>query len=320
MADKTVQLVEANALGKPTVDREQGVIRGVRLLGDTAPKKNRDYDHAAMREAAPRYNGRPVNIDHGKGPRSLEHRFGRIENAKFDEANKAIVGDLRYNKGHKLAEAVAYAAEHLPDTLGLSHIADGRVTVVKGRERVTAILEVNSVDLVSDPATNRTLFESEHENGAPDMSTKTLAEANIEDLKEANPGLLKTLTESIKAELAEANADKSKDEQIAKLTESNAALKAEIDGFKKTAARSELVAKKLTESKLPANAVTDTFRKTLMEAADDKAIDALIADRKAIAGNPAAKPESRRLAESNGNSPDLASLDSKSFAALVTAR
>ncbi len=317
MADTTVQLIEASAFGKPSVDREQGVIRNVRLLGDSAPKKSRDYDHAAMREAAPRYNGRPVNIDHasGKGPRSLEHRFGKVENARFDESQKAIVGDLRYNKGHRLAEAIAYAAEHMPDTLGLSHVADGKVTTVKGRERVTAIVEVNSVDLVSDPATNRTLFESQDANGAHDMSTKTLAEANIDDIKAENPGLLKTLTESIKAELAESNADKSKDEQIAKLTEANAALKTELDGIKATAAREAVVTKKLAEAKLPAAAVTDTFRKTLVEAADDKAIDALIADRKAVVGSTAAKPESRRLSE--GNTADVQSMDPKAFAAFL---
>ena len=70
-----------------------------------------------------------------------------------------LYGDLHYLRSHPLAEMTAEAAERLPEALGLSHNAEGRVAQSGGTAVVEEIVRVRSVDLVADPATTRSLFE-----------------------------------------------------------------------------------------------------------------------------------------------------------------
>jgi len=309
-----IELIESARLTKASVDRTAGVIKGVRLLGERADSKNRSYDVAAMRRAVPMYEGKPVNIDHGKSPRNLRDRFGKVMNASFDESQKAIVGDIQYNRKHPLAEQVAEAADTMPDTLGCSHIAEGQVTRAGGREIVTAIVEVRSVDLVSDPATNKSLYESvgAEPNGRNNGATKMLlAEAKIEDLKTSRPDLFAKALEEAKAELAES-------EQQKALLEENKSLKAKLDAAtakEALAAHQTLIATKLAEAKLPAALVTDTFKAQLAEAKDGAAIDALIADRKAIAKTVVVKSTVQTVSESRtSGSKSLKEMDAKEAA------
>ena len=94
------------------------------------------------------------------GPRTLRDRFGWIENVRMTEAGP--YGDYRfYNPQSDLAISLMNAAE-MRDGKGfaLSHNADGEGEVVGKRYRVRKILEVHSVDVVSDGGTNISLFES----------------------------------------------------------------------------------------------------------------------------------------------------------------
>ena len=45
------------------VDRAQGIIHGVKLLGALS-KKGREYPRAVMQKALPMYEGMRVNVDH----------------------------------------------------------------------------------------------------------------------------------------------------------------------------------------------------------------------------------------------------------------
>jgi hypothetical protein len=45
------------------VDRQRGIISGVKLLG-TLSKKGREYPRVVIAKAAPMYDGMRVNIDH----------------------------------------------------------------------------------------------------------------------------------------------------------------------------------------------------------------------------------------------------------------
>ena len=51
-------------------------------------------------------------------------------------------------------------AEHAPENVGFSHNVEARVGRRGDRVVVEAIIRVQSVDLVADPATTRGLFES----------------------------------------------------------------------------------------------------------------------------------------------------------------
>jgi len=150
------------------IDRQAGLIRGVKVLGYESAN-GRSYQRQAVSRARPLYEGIRVNIDHvpagrGDADRKLADRFGRLVNVR--ETESGLFADLDYLRSHPLAELMAEAAERMPEALGLSHNAEGRVrTGDDGRQVVEEIVRVKSVDLVSDPATTRTLFES-HATGA----------------------------------------------------------------------------------------------------------------------------------------------------------
>jgi hypothetical protein len=148
------------------VDRDKGIIYGVKILGFES-LNNRRYLPEAMNEAISLYEGIAVNINHpeveGRLPtaqRSSYDRFGRIVNVKFLDG-EGLFGDLEYLKSHPMAGMVTEAAERMPDAFGLSHNAQGEGdTDNAGTFVIHKITEVRSVDVVADAATNRSLSES----------------------------------------------------------------------------------------------------------------------------------------------------------------
>ena len=86
--------------------------------------------------------------------------------------------------------------------------------------------------------------------------------------------------EAIKTEGA-----KSRDADVAKLNEQLATLKKANDEYQvkeALAVKTNAVNKAIEESKLPKEAITDTFRESLMAAKDDVAVKAIIEDRKKL--------------------------------------
>ena len=201
------------------VDLENGVIRGVKLIGFKS-KNGRDYPPAVLRAAVQHYEGTKVNIDHPeKGPtaqRSYKDRFGVIREARFVEG-KGIYGDFHFNKGHSLAEQFCWDAENAPDAMGFSHNATMRMGRASGgREVVEEIVNVRSMDLVADPATTVSLFESENPQGTTEMDNDKMKEmeARLEAMTKENAELKAKLKEysdkkdddemeSLKSQLAE---------------------------------------------------------------------------------------------------------------------
>lgn len=148
------------------VDREKGIIKGVKIIGFNS-QNGRKYLPEALKDAVPMYEGIKVNIDHPeKGPtqqRSSHDRFGKFINVRFVEG-EGVYGDLLYLKNHPLAESVCEAAEReeLNDVFGMSHNAQGEGMVDKKNIFVVSkITEVRHVDLVADPATTKSLTESQ---------------------------------------------------------------------------------------------------------------------------------------------------------------
>lgn len=180
----TRQLLEYRALefmpdpaGKQRVDRDAGIIRGVKVAGGSSPNKHQvegvsgtDYEPSALREALSLYEGARVNCDHPerdpitgkplKKDRPAESRLGKLVNARMDGG--CVYADLHCLKSHPMWERIAEAAERddMSDCFALSHNAYGKGEVRNGRYVITHIPEVRSVDLVADGGTNRSLFES----------------------------------------------------------------------------------------------------------------------------------------------------------------
>lgn len=156
-----MRLTEQTAIAPRRVDREAGLIEGVRILGPDS-KNGRHYSPRAMSEAARLYEGAPVNVDHPateRKDRPLAEAFGWIRNVRQEP--DGVYGDLHYLRSHPQAELVAEAAERNPNRIGLSHHAEGTVRMDGQRVIVETVERVHSVDLVQTPATNAGLFESE---------------------------------------------------------------------------------------------------------------------------------------------------------------
>ena len=156
-----MRLTEQTTIAPRRVDREAGLIEGVRILGQDS-RNGRRYSPRAMAEAARLYEGAPVNVDHPateRKDRPIAEAFGWMVNVRQEQG--AVYGDLHYLKSHPQAELVAEAAERNPNRIGLSHHAEGTVRMDGQRVIVETVERVHSIDLVQTPATNAGLFESE---------------------------------------------------------------------------------------------------------------------------------------------------------------
>lgn len=151
-----------NAGRSLTVDRKNGVIRNVKVLG-LISENNRRYLPEAVKKSIPLYENIAVNIDHpdrqADDSRSAYDRFGKLENVRFVES-EGLFGDLFFLKSHPMAERICEAAERMPDVFGLSHNADGDGETRDGVFVVEKIIGVRHVDVVADPATTKSLSES----------------------------------------------------------------------------------------------------------------------------------------------------------------
>jgi hypothetical protein len=214
------------------VDREQGVIRGVKILG-LQSRNRRRYLPEALIEAARLYEDAKVNVNHPKGnpsaPRDYQDRIGVIREVIAREG-EGLFADFYFNPKHALAEQLIWDAQNAPENVGFSHNVEAR-TVRQGDQIVVeAITRVQSVDLVADPATTRGLFESaeasqsetgEHDSaGQIEDSQTAIAEGEsgatpvekarvltVDDLKRDYPELVEQLCREILEEQRRLTAD-----------------------------------------------------------------------------------------------------------------
>ncbi|HEY1598331.1 MAG TPA: hypothetical protein VGG64_01925 [Pirellulales bacterium] len=144
------------------IDREAGIIRGVKILG-LESQNGRSYLPEALTAAVPLYEGAKVNVNHPKAlpgtPRDYQDRIGAIHGVAV-RANEGLFADLHFNPQHALAGQLAWDAEHAPENVGFSHNVLAKTARRGDRVVVENITKVQSVDLVADPATTRGLFEA----------------------------------------------------------------------------------------------------------------------------------------------------------------
>ena len=165
MAKRISELAALNASG---VDRSGAypVVREVLLCGATSANRRRYRREAFAGDRVKRYEGRPVFLDHGdaRGPRKYADKIATVENVRV-RSDGMPVGDIAINPKHPLAEAVLWDAEHKPRSCGMSHVANCEtVTSPDGWEEITEVVEVVSVDLVTDPATTKGFHEGKSVN------------------------------------------------------------------------------------------------------------------------------------------------------------
>lgn len=188
-----MNICESNSFVEYKIDEDAGIIYNVKVLGEES--QNGFAYPKALRQTLTNIHDMNVNINHNKknNPSKdvpLEARFGQLKNPKVED--DGTYADLHYLKSHPMASMIVEAAKRMPKTLGLSIFAKGSD---KGRKNKNGkiIIEscsVSSVDLVADPATVRSLFESEN-----------IMDIEPVEVKEDNSALLAEL-ELLKAEKA----------------------------------------------------------------------------------------------------------------------
>lgn len=178
MAKRITELAAAPFTGAK-VDRAAGTIDGVLICG-VESANGRTYPPEVFRRDFPAYEGRPVNCDHGREA-TVDRRFGWFTGVYPGEDGRPR-GRLNCLKSHPMFERVMEAAERNPALFGFSHVAQCETQTRDGREVIEAIRAVESIDLVADPATTNSLFESKG-GGRVTITIRKLAESLIRNPK-----------------------------------------------------------------------------------------------------------------------------------------
>lgn len=171
---RVTELIEFSKGSKVRTDEATGalVIEGVKYLGSKSSNVNGDGTHneyplegrvssEKLYEGASIYLNHPGRDNPGED-RRVEDKIARLRNTSGRSTTSGSFGDLWVNPEHPLAKQIVWAAEHSPDSIALSHNAQGS-GVVEGKSnkcKVT-VTKVRSVDLVAAAATTSSLFESE---------------------------------------------------------------------------------------------------------------------------------------------------------------
>jgi hypothetical protein len=169
---RLVRLVERSRQGGGhLVDRDQGIIYGVSVMGHGGVSDNgRRYSPEALADLVRLAEGAKVHWNHPRRPtdmRDSDDLIGWLENVRRTPDGN-VVADLHYLTEHPKARRLAEAAERCPDLeWGLSINADGEMAGRdgRGREVVQRLHELRGADVVTSPATNRNLFESDRRRG-----------------------------------------------------------------------------------------------------------------------------------------------------------
>lgn len=155
---------------KCPVDWDKGIIRGVHIVGLKSKNGGR-YPMKALESALELYEGARCNINHPdraapSKDRDAGDRFGVFRRPHVRAGG--IYADLHFLREHPMAKRVCEAAERMPEAFGFSQnartvqVADGQGGLIH-----ESILRVRSVDLVCDPATTDSIFESEEDMNDP---------------------------------------------------------------------------------------------------------------------------------------------------------
>jgi hypothetical protein len=182
---------------------EGRTIRNMRLLGPVPVGKSYTYRGDALDRAVALYEGMQFFIDHAEDgeDRSVWDLAGVIRHPR--RSSDGIRGDLE-SLPTDAGNLVLAIAESIPTAAGPSHHAE--VVFNEGETEILEIERVFSVDLVTNPATTRGIFESRRAREEGDETVKTIAEIRaafpalvVEIEKEAREGALASAEKDWKA-------------------------------------------------------------------------------------------------------------------------
>ncbi len=289
------QISLSEATFREAKDGSPAVIQNLVILGSES-KNKRTYTAECMRNAVASgiYEGCQGYVNHPNeeeirlGRRDVMHLAGQFTRLVFHESEMKVRGDFEVIPNDSAGAKFLNIARSMPNVAGLSHNVIATARTEGNIEIIESIDSVQSVDLVSCPATTNGMFEAENANdkGATEMDYKQVTKLG---LMESRNDLVTELVQEGK---------NSRNAEIKTLTEKVKVLTESLDKHdvaENIRHKAELIGGLLTESKLPDEAVTDVFRESLnaVTGKDDAELKAkataLIEDRQAFiesVGNP----------------------------------
>ena len=279
--DKTKPLLEItrDAWAESQFDRQSLVLSNLCLLGSVS-RNGRKYPESVLQESLQLFQGCKAYLNHptttgagGERCRDVRDLVGRFSTPRLVEGK--LKADLEVLPQH--ADLIFALASQMPDLVGMSINARGRTCSRDGEEIVESITQVKSVDLVTEPAATRSLFESLEFSYEQEVMNVNWEEVTLELLTEQRPDLIEAIEKPLKEQIEEHRIK----EQLVE--------------------RRDHVQKAIREANLPSTAITEAFTQSLLEAQDDQRLQALIEDRVQLVGSLSGKPESREKTLSGGN-------------------
>ena len=256
-------LVESITLDGARVDRDKRTVFGVSVLG---PKSKNGYAfrESAIREAAGRFDGVKVYLNHQDAMPDVRDLAGRLVATRFesDTTGPRLRGDVLVRKG-AAGEMILDDAESNPTLAGFSLHHDSHLSrnAATGLTEITRIEKIHSVDYVAEPATVGGIFESTQKE-VTEMEWDNLTS---EELHEKRPDLFEAI-------VAGAQAEVDKTAELKRLQEQNAKLGTELAGLKEAETKRQHAAD--VETTLNESKLSEEAKKTLrpvLDAAKDKA-------------------------------------------------
>lgn len=278
----------------PTIDRANKVIKGLSVCG-LKSANGREYSAEALKEAVANglYNNRPSFLNHHDMPSPpAESQIGWYDNSSYDESRNRVIADLYYLETHPFTPTLLEIAERNPSKLGLSHTCYADIASTNGVDTITKIYSIDSVDVVTSPATTSGLWESTLNPGNTQTSVDPidhvlgLVRAFLSDdsksAQEKRSAIMGALKLVLKDEEPSAtpNPEESDDEpndgdETPKDEQTDDAPKVE------SLRRENRILKIIVESKIPSNLLTEDFKKAVL-AVDETTAKQLIRERVAL--------------------------------------
>ena len=256
------------------IDRDNNIIRNICLL--TSESRNgREYLPQAIEQAAALFEGVKAFANHPRKSergevRDVRDLIGKCKNVRYSQGK--LMADLFILESH--SGWIFPLATQTPELVGISINAQGKIRQVNGKDVVEEIVEVRSVDLVSEPAATKNLFEDVVLNGEAGFYTGL----TVDKLQQHRPDLVdELLTE--------------KDTVINQLKEEIQALKDELISYQekeKQWQKNNLMQELIKDSTLKNENITEVFRNTLLKLNADNLVELreqmsnLIADREKL--------------------------------------
>jgi len=149
-------------------DVESLIIRNAAVLGMVS-NNGYTYSENAMRSTARLAEGAKQYIGHmaDKEERSVTELFSILKNVRYMDTEKKVRGDMHLVDTPEVRNEIFPRMQHFKESIGNSVVVWAEGAENEGVLTLTEVYKVDSVDLVTDPATNAGIFENVSKKSNP---------------------------------------------------------------------------------------------------------------------------------------------------------